>query len=72
MYWANSKIILWAIIYKEAVKELWEQATTETLANLGDLQGYRTDFYQLFGFEVQNVDYAADTQEVVKIQSIAE
>lgn len=57
---------------QEAVKELWEQATTETLANLGDLQGYRTDFYQLFGFEVQNVDYAADTQEVVKIQSIAE
>lgn len=52
------------------VSELWKDATTDTLATLGDLEGYRTDFYQLFGFDVADVDYDADTEEVVKINSI--
>ncbi|SFJ07518.1 enoyl-ACP reductase FabV [Myroides guanonis] len=52
------------------VTELWKDATTETLAALGDLEGYRTDFYQLFGFDVADVNYDADTEEVVKINSI--
>lgn len=52
------------------VTELWKDATTETLATLGDLEGYRTDFYQLFGFDVADVNYDADTEEVVKINSI--
>lgn len=52
------------------VTEVWKDATTETLAALGDLEGYRTDFYQLFGFDVADVNYDADTEEVVKINSI--
>ncbi len=52
------------------VTELWKDATTETLAALGDLEGYRTDFYQLFGFDVADVNYDADTDEMVKINSI--
>lgn len=52
------------------VSELWKDATTDTLATLGDLEGYRTDFYQLFGFDVADVDYDADTEEVVRINSI--
>jgi len=52
------------------VAKLWLMATTENLPELGDLQGYRKDFYNLFGFEVAGVDYKADVNEVVEIDSI--
>ena len=52
------------------VAKLWLEATTENLAELGDLEGYRTDFYNLFGFGFDGVDYKADTDEVVAIPSI--
>jgi enoyl-[acyl-carrier protein] reductase/trans-2-enoyl-CoA reductase (NAD+) len=52
------------------IAELWEQATSENLAELGDLEGYRTDFHNLFGFGFEDVDYKADTNEVVAISSI--
>jgi enoyl-[acyl-carrier protein] reductase/trans-2-enoyl-CoA reductase (NAD+) len=51
------------------VAELWEKATTENLAELGDLQGYSDEFFNLFGFKVPGVDYEADVNEVVKIPS---
>jgi len=52
------------------VAELWAQATTETLPGLGDLAGYRTDFFNLFGFEVPGVDYDADVNEVVELPGL--
>nr|WP_199076624.1 enoyl-ACP reductase FabV [Pedobacter sp. ASV19] len=52
------------------VAELWEQATTETLPAIGDLKGYSTDFFNLFGFEVPDVDYNADVNEVVEIAGV--
>ncbi|WDF65182.1 enoyl-ACP reductase FabV [Flavobacterium sp. KACC 22763] len=52
------------------VAKLWLEATTETLPEIGDLAGYRNDFLNLFGFEVPGVDYNADTNEVVEIESI--
>ncbi|AOW10684.1 enoyl-ACP reductase FabV [Flavobacterium gilvum] len=52
------------------VAKLWLEATTENLAEIGDLEGYRTDFYNLFGFGFDGVDYKADTNEVVAIPSI--
>jgi enoyl-[acyl-carrier protein] reductase/trans-2-enoyl-CoA reductase (NAD+) len=53
------------------VAALWEQATTENLAELGDLEGYRNDFYNLFGFGFDGVDYQADTNELVNVPSIS-
>nr|WP_322624768.1 enoyl-ACP reductase FabV [uncultured Flavobacterium sp.] len=53
------------------VSELWQKADTDNLAELGDLEGYRKDFYNLFGFEIPGVDYTADTNEVVGIESIS-
>ncbi|MBU3681048.1 MAG: trans-2-enoyl-CoA reductase family protein [Flavobacterium sp.] len=53
------------------VAELWEQATTENLAEIGDLAGYRQDFYNLFGFNFPDVDYTADANENVSIPSIS-
>lgn len=52
------------------VAELWDQAVTENLAEIGDLEGYRNDFYNLFGFGFEGVDYKADTDEMVAIPSI--
>ncbi len=55
---------------QEKVAQLWLQATTENLSEIGDLEGYRKDFYNLFGFEFDKVDYNAETNEVVNIESI--
>jgi enoyl-[acyl-carrier protein] reductase/trans-2-enoyl-CoA reductase (NAD+) len=53
------------------VARLWDEATTENLPQIGDLEGYRKDFYNLFGFEVPGVDYNADANEMVEIGSIS-
>ncbi|SNR36968.1 enoyl-ACP reductase FabV [Flavobacterium sp. ov086] len=55
---------------QEKVAKLWLEATTETLPAIGDLAGYRNDFLNLFGFEFAGVDYAAEANEVVNIESI--
>jgi len=52
------------------VNELWETATTENLSEIGDLEGYSNDFYNLFGFKVEGVNYDADVNEVVNVPSI--
>ena len=54
------------------VIKLWESATTENLSEIGDLEGYSTDFYNLFGFKVPGVDYTKDVNEMVSIPSIQE
>ena len=51
------------------ISKLWEEATTENLSEIGDLQGYSDDFYNLFGFKVAGVDYDADVNEMVTLPS---
>jgi enoyl-[acyl-carrier protein] reductase / trans-2-enoyl-CoA reductase (NAD+) len=46
---------------QSAVKEIWPQVTTENLAALTDIAGYRTEFLKLFGFGLPGVDYEAET-----------
>lgn len=55
---------------QEKVAETWEIATTETLPQIGDLPGYKSDFLNLFGFGFAGVDYQADAQEVVPIEGL--
>jgi enoyl-[acyl-carrier protein] reductase/trans-2-enoyl-CoA reductase (NAD+) len=55
---------------QEKVAKLWKEATTESLPNIGDLNGYTSDFHNLFGFGFDGVDYQADTNEMVDILSI--
>jgi len=52
------------------IAELWAKADTENLPQLGDLLGYRKDFYNLFGFDVAGVDYEVDSDEMVNVPSI--
>ena len=53
------------------VANLWEQATTENLQEISDIQGYRDDFFQLFGFNFDSIDYSKDTSELVQVPSLA-
>ena len=55
---------------QEKVIALWQDTTTENLEEIADLEGYRKDFYNLFGFDINGVDYKADTDEMVAIPSI--
>ena len=55
---------------QEKVAKLWLEATTETLPEIGDLEGYRSDFHNLFGFGFDGVDYKADANEMVNVSSI--
>jgi enoyl-[acyl-carrier protein] reductase/trans-2-enoyl-CoA reductase (NAD+) len=55
---------------QEKVAKLWEQATTENLPSIGDLEGYKKDFHNLFGFGFEGVNYEADTDEMVRVSSI--
>lgn len=52
------------------VAELWDVATTENLSEIGDLEGYRKEFFQLFGFELDTIDYDQETEEVVEIPGL--
>ncbi|AKQ44684.1 trans-2-enoyl-CoA reductase [Rufibacter radiotolerans] len=52
------------------VAALWEKASTESLPEIGDLQGYRTDFFNLFGFEVPGVNYDEDVNELVEVPGL--
>ncbi|MEE9363286.1 MAG: enoyl-ACP reductase FabV [Cellulophaga sp.] len=52
------------------VLELWKQVNTDTLPALGDLEGYTTDFFNLFGFRVEGVDYTTDVNEMVTIPGL--
>ncbi len=53
-----------------AVGDLWGQINTETLRELSDFAGYKREFLQLFGFEVDGVDYEADVNPQVTISQM--
>jgi enoyl-[acyl-carrier protein] reductase/trans-2-enoyl-CoA reductase (NAD+) len=57
---------------QQEVAKLWEEATTETLPKIGDLEGYTTEFFNLFGFRVPTVDYNQEANEMTGIPSITE
>ena len=46
---------------QRAIVDLWGQVSTETLAAISDIEGYRAEFLNLFGFGFDGIDYEADT-----------
>ena len=48
---------------QKKVAEKWNSITTENLMQETDIAGYRRDFFNLFGFEVDGVDYEEDIQD---------
>jgi enoyl-[acyl-carrier protein] reductase/trans-2-enoyl-CoA reductase (NAD+) len=55
---------------QDRCKELWPQVTTENLSSLSDYEDYKLQFLQLFGFDVEGVDYAADVNPDVKMDNL--
>ncbi|MEF2247701.1 enoyl-ACP reductase FabV [Paenibacillus sp. IITD108] len=49
------------------VAQLWQDLTTENVYELSDLEGYRREFFQLFGFETEGIDYEKDTDPAVAV-----
>jgi enoyl-[acyl-carrier protein] reductase/trans-2-enoyl-CoA reductase (NAD+) len=55
---------------QQKIMEIWPQVTTENVEALTDIAGYRQEFYRLFGFDFENVDYNAEVNPEVAIASI--
>jgi enoyl-[acyl-carrier protein] reductase/trans-2-enoyl-CoA reductase (NAD+) len=53
-----------------AVGALWDKINTDTLRELSDFAGYKREFLQLFGFEVDGVDYDAEVNPHVVIENM--
>ena len=48
---------------QEKIADLWETVDSDSIGAVADLEGYRQDFFQMFGFGVDGVDYNADVPE---------
>ncbi|RLT93019.1 enoyl-ACP reductase FabV [Ketobacter sp.] len=57
---------------QQQIEQLWPQVTTENLNEISDFRGFRTEFMQLFGFNVDGVDYAADVDPEVPVNHLVE
>jgi enoyl-[acyl-carrier protein] reductase/trans-2-enoyl-CoA reductase (NAD+) len=52
------------------VAESWAKISTENLPLLSDFKGYQQEFLNLFGFEIDGVDYDADVNPEVAIAQL--
>ncbi|HFH3236448.1 TPA: enoyl-ACP reductase FabV [Pseudomonas aeruginosa] len=52
------------------VEELWDKVTNENLYELTDFAGYKSEFLNLFGFEVAGVNYEQDVNPDVQIANL--
>ena len=51
-------------------RERWQRVNSDNLYELSDYAGYKTGFLNLFGFEVEGVDYSADVSPVVEFDVV--
>lgn len=54
-----------------AIESIWAGVTTETIDDVSDFEGYQKEFYRLFGFGLSGVDYAAESDPVRPLPSLA-
>lgn len=47
---------------QEAVIQVWEDLNSENIDSLTDIKGYREEFYQLFGFDLDGIDYEEEVE----------
>ena len=53
-----------------AVAAAWSEISTENLISSTDFKGYKQDFLNLFGFELNGVDYQAEVDPQVEISNL--
>lgn len=56
---------------QKKVFDLWNEVTDDTLTQYADLTGYWQDFYQMFGFGFDNIDYELDIPAERTIRSVS-
>jgi enoyl-[acyl-carrier protein] reductase/trans-2-enoyl-CoA reductase (NAD+) len=44
------------------VIEIWDKINSQNVSELADLTGYWDDFYHMFGFRFDNIDYTKDVE----------
>lgn len=54
------------------VTEIWNIISQANLDMLSDIDGYWKEFYQMFGFEINGIDYQSDIEPSMPIPSISE
>ena len=47
---------------QKEVMDIWAQVNSDNVRELADVEGYWEDFYHLFGFQFDNVDYTQDVE----------
>jgi len=52
------------------VTKIWDMVTTETIDTVSDFAGYQREFYRLFGFGFDEVDYGAESDPMRPIPSL--
>jgi enoyl-[acyl-carrier protein] reductase/trans-2-enoyl-CoA reductase (NAD+) len=55
---------------QDKVSDAWAQVTNDNLGELTDFKEYKHEFLNLFGFDIDGVDYDADVNPVVDIKSL--
>lgn len=55
---------------QEEVARIWNDISTDNIERISDLAGYRREFFQLFGFETDGVDYEADVDPQVEVANV--
>jgi len=57
---------------QQAIAEAWPLVENNTIDRYADLAGYRQEFLKLFGFGMENIDYAQDVETEVLIPELVE
>lgn len=52
---------------QSGIEDAWPLITSDNLTELTDIEGYRAEFYQLFGFGMSDTDYQADIDPRVSL-----
>lgn len=55
---------------QEEIKQAWAEVDTATIEKYCDLEGYWDDFYHMFGFRYDNIDYEEDVNIELEIPGI--
>lgn len=47
---------------QDKIDRVWNEVDSDTIKELGDIKGFWDEFYQMFGFGYENVDYTEDVE----------
>lgn len=56
---------------QDVIAENWTAISDENLPEYADLEGYKKEFLNLFGFEIEGVDYQVDVNPEVEITNLS-